>query len=540
MSEDNRPFAQSIKAANTKSRIVARTVTPEQNKGDGNRAKHRDDIQKRLIYKQELPKDNTRQYPGKEEEEDIDIMVTSVELEKLNDAIESIKPNLDPSVLDVQNSRKRTANVLAQKLSIYQDAGYAWLVDDKEAYKRRVGWTPQKDDQGREIPFKMPTRATRPEEPATITSNTKWDYERKLSRFLAEEHYDKEALKMIKKEFPTGLVDKEIDFNMLDTKWTARKAYDHIEAKMRSEEVAQDDYINLWKAVLELEYRPDPQGPEQFFKQQKEHQRRILLVNEGPGIKDGTLIAAAKRAFTKSGHNQLSLDLILAKWKNKDEECLKTHTEAHHKKTKYGRFQLHYLRELKKLYRSDHGRPTQKAMHTEELSTDIQSMKEDLEQVKANQDQLYDNQKEIAAYASDATTTPSTLTPNSNTAAIKEMATAMAKTMAEQMVQSRSQDIAAVAAKEALKALQLTNNPGCAKISEKEMGWRQWKYWCYTCGVNLYHNTKDHPDSKRKMDGHDTHTNTTKDAPQGGNTKRNHLWLKWCEPVTFNVCEAPK
>ena len=73
------------------------------------------------------------------EGDDTDIMVATVELEKLGGVIDAIKPNMDPSVLDVQDPRGRTANILAQKLSLHQDAGFAWLVDDNEAYKRRTG-----------------------------------------------------------------------------------------------------------------------------------------------------------------------------------------------------------------------------------------------------------------------------------------------------------------------------------------------------------------------------------------------------------------
>ena len=74
MSEDNRPLTQSIKTAKETSRIVAWTVTPE-------KAELRDALQQ-----------NTT------EEEDTDIMVTTVEHEKLDDT--GITPKMDPTTVN--------------------------------------------------------------------------------------------------------------------------------------------------------------------------------------------------------------------------------------------------------------------------------------------------------------------------------------------------------------------------------------------------------------------------------------------------------
>jgi len=61
--------------------------------------------------------------------------------------------------------------------------------------------------------------------------------------------------------------------------------------------------------------------------------------------------------------------------------------------------------------------------------------------------------------------------------------------------------------------------------------WRQWKYWCYTCGVNVKHNTNN-CDKQRKFANHFACPSATKDNPQGGNISRDDLWLQWCHPVT--------
>ena len=64
--------------------------------------------------------------------------------------------------------------------------------------------------------------------------------------------------------------------------------------------------------------------------------------------------------------------------------------------------------------------------------------------------------------------------------------------------------------------------------------WRQWNKHCHSCGVVLDGaagcGTGGGKDCYHKKDGHkDAATFTNK---LGGNTKRDHLWKLWCEPVT--------
>ena len=64
--------------------------------------------------------------------------------------------------------------------------------------------------------------------------------------------------------------------------------------------------------------------------------------------------------------------------------------------------------------------------------------------------------------------------------------------------------------------------------------WRQWNKYCHSCGVVLDEKagcgTSGGKDCYLKKDGHkDAATFTNK---LGDNTKHDHLWKLWCEPVT--------
>jgi len=64
--------------------------------------------------------------------------------------------------------------------------------------------------------------------------------------------------------------------------------------------------------------------------------------------------------------------------------------------------------------------------------------------------------------------------------------------------------------------------------------WRQWKYWCYTCGTNLSHGSVDcHKTGRQKPSHHQYKDTVTKDNPQGGNSRKDRLWMKWCHPATY-------
>jgi len=65
--------------------------------------------------------------------------------------------------------------------------------------------------------------------------------------------------------------------------------------------------------------------------------------------------------------------------------------------------------------------------------------------------------------------------------------------------------------------------------------WRQWKYWCYTCATNLTHASVDcHKTGRRKPSHHQYKVTATKDNPQeGGNSRKDCLWMKWCHLATY-------
>ena len=76
-----------------------------------------------------------------------------------------------------------------------------------------------------------------------------------------------------------------------------------------------------------------------------------------------------------------------------------------------------------------------------------------------------------------------------------------------------------------------TTTPKKKAPYEEPTWWRQFNKYCATCGVNLQHISKD---CKRQR--HKDHDETATWADKkGGQTKRDHLWMQWCEPITHKV-----
>jgi len=459
-------------------------------------------------------------------------------LGKLTDVMGTITPNLDPSLADVQNHRKSLANVLSNFTSRIAKGGHSWLVETERGYKKRIGHKDKITDINGDLidnVFKFPEHPDQPMLPTLVTSSIQLKmYEHGLQSYETVDHWSSEAIKVIRLQFPTGLTDMELEFNMLPADLTARQALDHIEKKVKSSDVTQQDYTKIYRNVFDRKYTPAAAGSEEFFKDMMEDQRRVHDLNEGPDIQDEVIMTCAKSTFTTCGHNIESMTRINEGW-SLSNEANKITNPSTHTSTKYVRFQTYYNKELKQLYRNgDHGGVKEQANSTQDLLAQVANLTSQLEATETNIDQLYSNQKDMAMMSSDRSladrsTVPTTVTTTDNTSGGSSMS------------EDRVIQLAAAAATSLLQKLNLTGSSsrgggggGGASTNtqiDKVYEWTQWLFWCFSCGVNLHHHTRDCPPHKRRTN-HSEHLSATRADPQGGLTRKDHLWQMWCHPVT--------
>ena len=79
-----------------------------------------------------------------------------------------------------------------------------------------------------------------------------------------------------------------------------------------------------------------------------------------------------------------------------------------------------------------------------------------------------------------------------------------------------------------------TNKTVDRKLQPEVTWWRQFKYYCPSCGVNLNHPAKKCP-KKKRMKNHDESVTWDKKESPRNKDRRDHLWQQWCEPVTMKV-----
>ena len=74
---------------------------------------------------------------------------------------------------------------------------------------------------------------------------------------------------------------------------------------------------------------------------------------------------------------------------------------------------------------------------------------------------------------------------------------------------------------DAIEAQTANQNNG---TSRRPKAPRQFKYYCYSHGINLTHDSKD---CRNKRAGHDKHPGATRCDPCGGSTRNIDRWMKW-------------
>jgi hypothetical protein len=144
-------------------------------------------------------------------------------------------------------------------------------------------------------------------------------------------------------------------------------------------------------------------------------------------------------------------------------------------------------------------------------------MESNMNSLHENQNSLHENQMELASVyqATEKDTAPTEITVPESAYSASAITQDSMKGMEDRLFAR-------------LATLQSGKSP--RKDTARGGGaWRRYNKWCWSCGVNLRHNS-DEKDGKchQKRTGHIA--TATKNNPQGGNEERNHLWMWWCNP----------
>ena len=422
-----------------------------------------------------------------------------------------------PNINDVQRIRSRIANVLFDKPG-EEDTNHAGLVETLAGHRDRL------QDQRASLPKPPKDPANRP----PITNKVDlliWQMDK--GQRNAWDHYNRSALIAIKVVFPNGLTDLELSHaGALPIFLTARQAFDHIEKKTKTDDISTTAYSDALKRMQALKYTPNGNGPTDYFKAMVTAQFEANSLDRHGKVSDGQIIMYAKNAFSNCGHAAIHLTDVSTKWNNADEKYETDHPNTF-LETRWNRFCVLYSAELIKLVNSTVIVPDHQAHHSQEFENRIRSVEIGNEQAHSNIDRLHSNMQSL----DDSRSVPGDIITSGSTNG----------TVATAATPVTAQDVASIMAT-ALQAYETNQNNdgnrgrnrggdrggdrrGRGREYTKSTEWRQWNKWCWECGVNLKHNSEGH---WSKASNHkDAATRTT---PLGGNSKRDHLWMKWWSP----------
>lgn len=452
----------------------------------------------------------------------------------------TIIPEEHPKLSSVQECRQ----FLATKLSTIEDdrldGGMLYILEERRMHTKQIGTTNVTNSDGSVTKYKLPDFPKKLEYKSTTNRGEQSLYNTDLAYYKHTMFWNQEAIDWIQKKYSKALLDKEIDHGVLLLNLTAQEAFDHIKAKVKSEDVVQLEFKDIMKQHLNMTYTPNAYGAEGYFKHATKLQDDINRLDIGLKLPDGYIMACAMSDFKRSGHDKNQVAMIITKWKTK---LAITGTGAIKDEDKFTCFQEHFNVGLKDLYCNDDTGTTDVA--NQAIDAKLSAIKERQAKQDENMLQLHNNQLAVRA-ESTSNVPPAEMIGEiihqlkakgllqANASATPSNADATAIARAATLLQQAQGAVATQPAAPTSNATASSSNGAeRPKDPANDTDWQQYKYWCYSCGVNLTHDSGNCPPNRCRR-CHDANA-TNANPGTGANTKRNNLWELWFHP-TAHTC----
>jgi hypothetical protein len=408
-----------------------------------------------------------------------------------------MKPLKEPTKMQVIKFKRQLATALMKCRGAPQlVGGHVYLILTESEFRLRIN----------DPKAILPTAPEIPVAPATAeaTSASVYIFREAQKAYELHTEYEQQTKDLLEKKFPNGAIGLQDEDGEIPYGTTAKSIFNHIEGKLHDDTEVNDTYLTLLQDILDMPYETSSSGAEEWFKKADDNNLLIKQLGCSP-IQQSIIMRCAQRAFTRSDYDMKDILGIEKSWK------IKKKANAYHADTEtgYKAFKKHYNSELAILYVKQAKKPKKKAYQTEEIEEWKTAM-------ESNIHSIHENQLELASVyqATEKHATPTEIT-------VPETAYSASAVTQDSMKGMEDRLFARLA------ALQTGKPP--RKDTRGGGSWRRYNKWCWSCGVNLRHNS-DEKEGKchQKRTGHVS--TATKDNPQGGNEERNHLWMWWCNP----------
>lgn len=283
---------------------------------------------------------------------------------------------------------------------------------------------------------------------------------------------------------------------------------------------------------MQMEYKPNQNGPSKFFRECIDIQNQLDELGAGASATNKHLKNLARSAFLKSGHDMMRIAGVQERWEVT-------------KKTLFADFQEHYDKELHNLWEfGNRGASNELAQQAAAMKAELATVKEDMALLTRNNDALVlDNEKLKAAYAhlaekesnnrSTGVSTITTTTKAIDDIVDKRVQEALANNGKRNTTNKRTTESGGSTKGGSMKDLQknASSKGGSTTGNTKPLGWRQYSKYCFSRGVNLKCNGSDCKKYWcRPKDNHDATCTFEQREAKNGSKNMDDRWMCWLDP----------
>ena len=427
------------------------------------------------------------------------------------------EPDRTPTSTTLTVFQKMLANHLSTAPSRMTQGGYAWLIEDEDLYKLRIGAT---------AGFVMHKMPTMPVYNSAFDAVGFKHYDIATSFYVTSVFWNTEILSLLDRKFPSALSGLEVQPGVLSSSLTAREALEHIRTNVVSATATNTDYASLLKLHLSESYVPDAAGPVEYLKKCRTYQQQVKDLGLASVISDDHLMSIAVTAFDNSGHNSSLIARVHRDYKEKCAVVIGTVNgqDVTNGSTGYEYFATFYIKELRLLYEEgDRGKAQQQQAHLTEALQRIDELESQMETQKANLHQVNDNVHEIAASAALSKSDGSTGTHSTGMSTITE--DGMAKMIAAMVANA----VKAVTPSKSRSNSKGGGGGGGGGDAPPLRKFRTYNRYCFSRGINLWCDGKG--TCRRSCERKANHDPTaTYDNRKGGSDRLEERWGKLCGP----------
>ena len=434
----------------------------------------------------------------------------------------SLAPERTPTTTTLTVFQKKIANHLAKAPSRMTPGGYAWLVEDKDMFKLRIG--------NNDAAYVMPKMPTMPVYNPSFDAVGFKHYDIATSFYVTSVFYNSEVISTLEQKFPSALSGLEVQPGVLPSALTGQEAIEHIRTTIVSITATNNDYASLLTLHLAERYEPVAAGPVEYLKTCRTYQQQVKDLGLPSVISDDHLMAIAVTAFDNSGHNPSLIARVHRDYTEKCNVVIGTDAKGQNvtNGTGYDFFATFYIKELRLLYEEgDRGKDRQQAHLTETLQTRIDELEAQMEATEANMHQVNDNVHEIAASAAASKSDGSTGTNSTGMSTITE--DGMAKMIAAMVATAIKSNTPANANNRNSNSNGGGGGGGGGGNTARRLSkFRTYNCYCFSRGINTHCNGTNCRRTCDKKPNHDS--SATYDNRKGGSDHLEERWGKLCGP----------